>query len=104
MSLGSRPKAYAVLQMNLCWSVQVAFSAFTDFGAVMALAIAVHNIPEVSLLSAIAYPALCLHICLHICTCSHPVGHGHNVSGCYVHVFSAPCRKSHAPVLMGHLW
>jgi len=26
---------------------QVAFSAFTDFGAVMALAIAVHNIPEV---------------------------------------------------------
>ena len=27
--------------------LQVAFSAFTDFGAVMALAIAVHNIPEV---------------------------------------------------------
>ena len=26
---------------------QVAFSAFTDFGAIMALAIAVHNIPEV---------------------------------------------------------
>ena len=34
--------------------MQVAFSAFTDFGAVMALAIAIHNIPEV-------VPWLCLY-------------------------------------------
>jgi hypothetical protein len=33
---------------------QVAFSAFTDFGAVMAMAIAVHNIPEVCLCSSCA--------------------------------------------------
>lgn len=34
----------------MCIAVpQVAFAAFTDFGAVMALAIAVHNIPEVIL-------------------------------------------------------
>lgn len=33
---------------------QVAFSAFTDFGAVMALAIAVHNIPEVAPLLALS--------------------------------------------------
>ena len=30
--------------------VQVAFSSFTNIGPIMALAIAVHNIPEVSLL------------------------------------------------------
>lgn len=31
-----------------CAAPQVAFSAFTDFGPIMALAIALHNIPEVS--------------------------------------------------------
>ena len=60
-----------LLQKTVCWSVQVAFSAFTDFGAVMALAIAVHNIPEVMILSLPAY----LH-CMYIhYTVSIPVGH-----------------------------
>lgn len=35
--------------------VQVAFSSFTNIGPVMALAIAVHNIPEVSLLSSAVF-------------------------------------------------
>jgi ZIP family zinc transporter len=35
----------------------VAFSAFTDFGAVMALAIAVHNIPEGVIVAAPVYAA-----------------------------------------------
>lgn len=34
-------------EAHVCVVLQVAFSAFTDFGAIMALAIAVHNIPEV---------------------------------------------------------
>lgn len=46
-------------------NVQVAFSAFTDFGAVMALAIAVHNIPEVRLR---LLTSQCIDI---IRTCSH---------------------------------
>ena len=46
---------------NMHWSAQVAFSAFTDFGAVMALAIAVHNIPEVIQPSAIACPPIRIH-------------------------------------------
>ena len=36
---------------------QVAFSAFTDFGAVMALAIAVHNIPEGVIVAAPVFAA-----------------------------------------------
>ena len=35
----------------------MAFSAFTDFGAVMALAIAVHNIPEGVIVAAPVYAA-----------------------------------------------
>ena len=34
---------------NIIGGMQVAFSSFTDFGPYMALAIAIHNIPEVSL-------------------------------------------------------
>jgi hypothetical protein len=54
----------------------VAFSALTDFGAIMALAIAVHNIPEVRFLppsrpdSARAH-AMCLvlHVFVHAGAC-----------------------------------
>lgn len=37
---------------NLPEGFAVAFAAFTDFGPVMALAIAIHNIPEVRLSAA----------------------------------------------------
>ena len=36
--------------------MQVAFSSFTDFGPMMALAIAIHNIPEVRALELMCLP------------------------------------------------
>ena len=55
-AVGSGLPCRSIDQPNCCMrendfigDMQVAFSSFTDFGPYMALAIAIHNIPEVSL-------------------------------------------------------
>lgn len=43
------------MSSSACDAVQVAFSSFTNIGPIMAIAIAVHNIPEVAQASVICH-------------------------------------------------
>ena len=60
------PSCYA-LQIAAVW-VQVAFSSFTNVGPVMAIAIAVHNIPEVPLLISFVWVHLPRPACILMLT------------------------------------
>lgn len=62
-SLASRVSAAELL--SDVYSLQVAFASFTDFGPLMAVAIAVHNIPEVGL--NCTCPLMCMKLRSRCC-------------------------------------
>ncbi len=65
--------------------MQVAFSSFTNIGPVMALAIAVHNIPEVLLLCPTYQPASAA-VPRRLAMVCDPLGHVHLENGIFAEV------------------